>query len=158
MLNGRLFLTQSQLFRYVFPRDYIAQSINIEGLSAGPSYCGYDIRIAESIELKPNEFKLASALEYFQMPITYRARVMDKSTWARCGLSVQNTLIEPGWRGYLTLELHNMGDSELIIPIGSPIAQVVFESAGFWFSRLFSRGYAGKYQDQQKGPQPARYL
>jgi dCTP deaminase len=42
-------------------------------------------------------------------------------------LTVQNTVIEPGWRGYLTLELTNHGPNRLEIPAGSPIAQIIFE-------------------------------
>jgi dUTPase len=52
--------------------------------------------------------------------------VHHKSTWARRGLVVQNTVIEPGWHGYLTIELTNHGPGALSLQWGMPIAQIVF--------------------------------
>src|ERR1700678_1313663 len=78
------------------------------GLSYGLSSCGYDVRVAQDIMMNANEFmrfRLASTIEHFNMPNFLVGRVHDKSTWARRGLAVQNTIIEPGWRGHLTLEL-----------------------------------------------------
>jgi dCTP deaminase len=69
---------------------------------------------------------LASAIEEFDMPNNLIGIVHDKSTWARRGLSVFNTVIESGWKGFLTLELVYHGDEELIIPAGAGIAQVMF--------------------------------
>jgi len=127
------------------------------GMSFGVSHAGYDIRInndkpEQVFVLEPGESALTSSLEYFDMPLDVIAVVHDKSTWARRGLAVQNTVIEPGWRGYLTLELTNHGDMALRIDGGDPIAQILFH-------RLDQAvpGYAGKYQDQQAGPQEARF-
>ena len=77
------------------------------------------------------------------------------TTWgeARLGLSVFNTVIEPGWRGYLTLELKNQGDRVLHIDCGDPIAQILFERLDV----PTENPYSGKYQDQDAGPQPARF-
>ena len=77
------------------------------GMSYGLSAAGYDIRIAEDTNVMFENFCLASSLEHFNMPDDVLAYVKDKSTWARQGLAVQNTVIEPGWKGYLTLELTN---------------------------------------------------
>lgn len=91
-------------------------------------------------------FVLASTIEEFQMPNDLRGVVHDKSTWARQGVSVFNTVIEPGWKGFLTLEIEFRGQKEVVIPAGSGIAQVLF-------TRLQRPAeYTGKYQNQADKP------
>lgn len=124
----------------------------IRGRSYGLSVAGYDIRIAENVMLAPGEFSLASSMERFTMPDDVLALVKDKSSWARLGLSVFNTVIEPGWRGFLTLELKNQGADLLQIDRGDPIAQILFER----LDAPTDSPYSGKYQDQEAGPQRAR--
>ena len=156
--------------------DMRQDKVNQNGVSYGLSEAGYDIRIAEDIHFKrglfgsrsvvvtqfydpetpegriverqvhKGRFTLASAIEEFCMPDNLVGIVHDKSTWARCGLSVFNTVIEPGWRGFLTLELVYHGDGNLFIPAGSGIAQVVFHET------TCAANYNGKYQHQPQGP------
>ena len=141
------------------------------GTSFGLSEAGYDIRIKQEIKFFPcktdqsrairiktvlehteesefveGRFALASAIEEFTMPCDLVGIVHDKSTWARRGLSVFNTVIEPGWEGFLTLELVYHGEGELIIPAGSGIAQVVFHRTSQ------EAQYSGKYQHQADHP------
>ena len=78
-------------------------------------------------------------------------RQHDKSTWARRGLSVFNTVIEPDWRGFLTLELVYHGWKPLRIPAGAGIAQVIFHRT----EETASYGN-GKYQDQADQPVEAK--
>ena len=78
------------------------------------------------VRIPPGGFTLASTLEEFDMPDDVLGIVHDKSTWARMGLAAQNTVIEPGWNGYLTLELTNHGDEEIFIDDGTPIVQIIF--------------------------------
>jgi dCTP deaminase len=125
------------------------------GMTYGLGYAGYDIRIEFSnLEndnertLHPGQFTLASTIEEFNMPKDILGIVHDKSTWARKGLAVQNTVIEPGWRGFLTLELTNHGNYPLNLLRGMPIAQVIFHRL-----EAITPGYKGKYQDQDRGPQ-----
>jgi dCTP deaminase len=122
------------------------------GVSYGLSEAGYDIRIKQDVILHPfKRFALASTIEKFHMPYDLVGIVHDKSTWARRGLSVFNTVIEPGWKGYLTLELVYHGWLPLRIPAGAGIAQVIFH-------QLESRTtYVGKYQDQPDRPVEARH-
>ena len=142
------------------------------GTSFGLGEAGYDIRIKQTIhfstvsekrvvyldiydelgqitdaaEMLTGRFALASAMEQFQMPNNLTGIVHDKSTWARRGLSVFNTVIEPGWHGFLTLELVYHGEEELVIPAGSGIAQVMFHQL------QEPRAYTGKYQFQDDRP------
>lgn len=124
------------------------------GKTFGLGPCGYDIRIAEPIVMtRDDPFRLASSMEVFNLPPGIAADVKDKSSWIRRGLMIGNTTCEPGWRGYLTLELFYMGGGELVIEAGDAIAQIVFEQ----LLTPTTEPYAGKYQDQAAGPQPAIY-
>lgn len=142
------------------------------GTSFGLGEAGYDIRIKQNVmftggnprivfhydvcdclgqptgrfDESTGRFALASAIEQFQMPNNLVGIVHDKSTWARRGLSVFNTVIEPGWHGFLTLELVYHGEGDLIIPAGSGIAQVMFHQV------REPRAYTGKYQFQDDRP------
>lgn len=136
----------------------------LHGVSHGLSEAGYDIRIAEDVRFLPCEnktlvndlvfpglFVLASSMETFQIPDYLIGVLHDKSTHARRGLSVFNTVLECGWKGILTIELVYHGRDELHIPSGSGIGQVLF-------SRIENPiNYAGKYQNQEAGAQEARY-
>lgn len=122
------------------------------GMSYGLSHAGYDVRIAETVVLSPGASCLASTMEEFFMPNDLLAFVHDKSTWARRGLSLFNTVIEPGWQGFLTLELVNHSDQKLFVAAGDPIAQIIFMR----LEEPTEKPYTGKYQNQKRGPQVAR--
>lgn len=122
------------------------------GLSYGLSCCMYDVRIAQDVRLWPKCNRLASTIEHFYMPDNVMASVHDKSSWARRFVDVKNTIIDPGWRGYLTLELSNRTWSPIFIRRGTPIAQVVFT----WLDETTVLPYRGKYQDQENEPVSAR--
>lgn len=125
-----------------------------EGMSFGLSCHGYDVRVAEEIHLtRSSDFVLASTIECFDMPRDLCAFVKDKSSWARRGVFVQNTVIEAGWRGFLTLEITFQGSGYIRILPGSPIAQIIFQRLDEPTEQI----YSGKYQDQQAGPQAARF-
>ncbi len=95
----------------------------------------------------PQSAVLASTLEHFDMPTDVLGKVADKSTWARMFLAVQNTIVEPGWRGCLTLELSNHGHREIRLKAGMPIAQIILHQ----LDQPTEQPYAGKYQDQRAG-------
>lgn len=146
--------------------DMESTKVSRNGVTFGLGEAGYDIRIRQTVQFQPlftggmavivdgaqdpGCFCLASAQEVFQMPSDLVGIVHDKSTWARRGLSVFNTVIEPGFKGGLTLELVYHGNSPLIIPAGSGIAQVVFHQT------TCHANYSGKYQNQSTNPEPAR--
>lgn len=122
-----------------------------QGFTYGLSSAGYDVRIAEKVHLWPGKFVLASTMERFIIPTDLTMEIKDKSSWARRGLAVQNTIAEPGWSGFLTLELTNHGEEPLHIHPGTPIAQVVFDL----LLEPTHQPYKGRYQDQPAGAQPA---
>jgi len=128
------------------------------GMSYGLSMAGYDVRIAldgleKTITLYPGDFILAVTLEHFDMPSDVLGIVHDKSTWARQGIAVQNTVIEPGWKGYLTLEITNHGSDGVVLTSGDPIAQIVCHQ----LDEPTEQPYDGKYQHQENTPQEARF-
>lgn len=147
-------------------QDMLDHKVSLGGVSHGLSEAGYDIRIKQSIRFRPGEgvevvdgdsyyhyegkFVLASSVERFNMPSNLVGVVHDKSSWARRGLSVFNTVIEPGWKGWLTLELVYHGKDELVIPPGVGIAQVLFHRTEH------DANYDGKYNNQEDRPVPAR--
>ena len=102
--------------------------------------------------LTPGDFILAATEEHFTMPDDVLGIVHDKSSWARRGITVQNTVIEPGWRGFLTLEIKNIGHDHVWLYNGVGIAQVVLHRT----DEPVDAPYEGKYQDQEYGPQKAR--
>lgn len=118
------------------------------GMSWGLSVAGYDVRVAQKLALEPGGFTLASTVECFDMPDDLIGFVKDKSTWARQGLMAQNTVIEPGWRGYLTLELTNHGRQYIDLEAGMPVAQIIFQL----LDHPAEKPYSGKYQHQRNAP------
>lgn len=122
------------------------------GRTYGIGPATYDVRIKQTIWLWPFFGRLASTIESFHIPDDVLAEVKDKSTNARRFILVQNTLIDPGFRGGLTLELTRFLPWPTRIRAGTPIAQIKF-------SRLeepTERPYRGKYQDQSSDPVRAR--
>jgi len=85
------------------------------------------------------------------MPQNLVGIVHDKSSWIRRGLMVGNSVIEPRWKGFLTLELTFHGNEPLDIPAGAGIAQVIFHQT------TDLAAYDGKYQNQPNKPVKARF-
>ena len=159
VINGKTLLAKAPI------REMIPHKLKDHGVSYGLGEAGYDITIKQEIIFKPGmtmgptievngqlehgRFTLASAIEEFDMPADLVGVVHDKSTWARQGLSVFNTVVEPGWKGFLTLELVFHGSKEVVIPAGSGIAQVIFTSLAH------NASYEGKYMHQANMPVPS---
>ena len=131
------------------------------GMSYGLSHAGYDIRLGsfgsssfvESWNLEPGDFILVSSLEWMSIPDDIIGRVHDKSTLARHGLALQNTILEPGWFGHITLEISNHSQNHYWLRKGQPIAQVIFEL----LDQPTERPYKGKYQNQPNEPVQPKY-
>ena len=124
-------------------------------ISYGLSSYGYDIRVAPEFKvftnvhnalvdpknfddrsfvdihgleciIPPNSFALARTEEYFRIPRGVLAICVGKSTYARCGLVVNVTPLEPTWEGYLTLEISNTTPLPAKVYGGEGIAQLLF--------------------------------
>ncbi len=98
--------------------------------------------------IPPNSFVLTRTLEYFRIPRNVLTICLGKSTYARCGLIVNVTPFEPGWEGYVTLEISNTTPLPAKIYAYEGISQVLF----FEGDEQCDTTYAdrkGKYQNQQ---------
>ncbi len=101
-------------------------------------------QLSKGFILEPGEFCLGATVETFQLPFDIVGLVRDKSTLARLGLALQNTVLEPGWRGQVTLEISNHGSNRIQLSEGMPIAQIQF-----LMDQSPQRIYEGRYQDQK---------
>ena len=97
--------------------------------------------------IPPNSFALARSIEYFLLPRSVMGICLGKSSYARCGIVVNITPLEPEWQGHLTIEISNTTPLPARIYSNEGIAQVLFFEAG----SLPEVSYAdrkGKYQGQ----------
>jgi len=145
-------------------------------ISYGVSSFGYDIRVADEykvftdvfsvvvdpkafdprsfVDIKgdhciipPRSFALARTLEYFRVPADVLVVCVGKSTYARCGIIVNVTPLEPEWEGHLTLEISNTTPLPAKIYSNEGLAQLLF----FQGDEIPEMTYAmkkGKYQGQ----------
>jgi dCTP deaminase len=145
-------------------------------ISYGLSSFGYDMRVADEFKIftntmsavvdpkkvdesafvefqgdvclvPPNSFALARSVERFRIPRSVLGVVMGKSTYARCGIVVNVTPLEPEWEGYVTLEISNTTPLPAKIYANEGLCQVLFfESDEDCETSYKDKG--GKYMDQ----------
>ncbi len=102
----------------------------------------------DHVIIPPNSFALAETIEEFAIPRDVLAICVGKSTYARCGIIVNVTPLEPQWRGKVTIEISNTTPLPAKIYANEGIAQMIFIKA----DRVCAVSYAdkqGKYQDQK---------
>jgi len=98
--------------------------------------------------IPPNSFALARTVEYFRIPRNVLTLCVGKSTYARCGIIVNVTPLEPEWEGHVTLEFSNTTPLPARIYANEGVAQVIFlESDEVCDTSYRDRG--GKYQGQK---------
>ena len=101
----------------------------------------------DHVIIPPNSFALCETVETFDIPRDVLAICVGKSTYARCGIIVNVTPLEPEWRGKVTIEISNTTPLPAKIYANEGIAQMVFIKA----DRVCAVSYkdkSGKYQDQ----------
>ena len=101
----------------------------------------------DHVVIPPNSFALCETVEWFDVPRDVLIVCVGKSTYARCGLIVNVTPLEPEWRGKVTLEISNTTPLPARVYANEGIAQMIFLRA----ERECETSYAdkaGKYQDQ----------
>lgn len=106
------------------------------------------VRQGESILIPPNSFALTSSMEWINVPRDIMVICIGKSTYARCGIIINVTPLEPEWRGNITIEISNTCPLPARIYSGEGIAQLIFLRA----SEICETSYAdrkGKYQNQK---------
>ena len=148
-------------------RPFVDKQIRGNKISFGLSSFGYDARVSDKFKIftdvnsaivdpknfkknsfvskvskeciiPPNSFVLASTVEYFKIPRDIMVICLGKSTYARCGIIVNVTPLEPGWEGHVTLEFSNTtplpakiyaneGAAQFIFLKGNEIPQTTYE-------------------------------
>ena len=101
---------------------------------------------SDTYVLLPNQFVLATTMEYFELPNDITAFVEGRSSLGRMGLFIQNAgWVDPGFKGEITLELYNANRCAIELKAGRRVGQLVF-------SRMDAEAinpYNGKYQGQR---------
>ena len=82
--------------------------------------------VADECIIPPNSFALARTIEYFKIPRSVLTLCLGKSTYARCGIIVNVTPLEPGWEGHVTLEFSNTTPLPAKIYANEGVAQFIF--------------------------------
>jgi len=157
-----------------FVKEHISKGV----ISYGLSGYGYDLRVADEFKIirektlanldpknvsnenfenrtgdfcliPKNSFALFRSLEYLRIPRNVIAIVTGKSTYARCGIIVNVTPLEPEWEGFVTISLTNSASVPVKIYAHEGLCQVLF----FESDEVCRMSYAdrkGKYQAQQQ--------
>ena len=150
---GNTFKTMSKPEAFLKQQDHsvlvnqIIDPANLEALE-------YDTVNTGRFGLEPHEFALGVSMERIEMPLDVLTICMGKSSCARYGLSAQITPLEPGWKGYVTIELYNMTDKPMFLYAGQGIMQLLFMQGDECNTTYADRN--GKYQDQPAEPIGAR--
>ena len=97
--------------------------------------------------IPPNSFALARTVEYFRIPRSVLVICLGKSTYARCGIIVNVTPLEPEWEGHVTLEFSNTTPLPAKIYAQEGVAQMLFFESDEVCSTSY-RDRGGKYQGQ----------
>lgn len=155
---------------------FVESSVRQGVISYGVSSYGYDIRVSDEFKIftnvnsavvdpkhfvpesfidykgklciiPPNSFVLSRTVEYFRIPRDVLTVCVGKSTYARCGLIVNVTPLEPEWEGYLTLEISNTTPLPARVYANEGIAQLLFLAADGICETSY-KDKKGKYQSQ----------
>jgi dCTP deaminase len=107
---------------------------------------GYDFASLSATDLRLGSHKLISTLESIELSAQILATIHLKSSFAREGVIGSFAIIDPGYKGKLTLSVYNAGTSVIHIKENEPIVQVVFHRTG----EPSTQPYNGKYQNSQE--------
>ena len=105
--------------------------------------------VGDECIIPPNSFALARTVEYFRIPRDVLTICLGKSTYARCGIIVNVTPLEPEWEGHVTLEFSNTTNLPARIYAGEGVAQMLFfQSDADDVCETSYKDRGGKYQGQ----------
>ena len=131
--------------RFLVPDEASGMTLDPTGT---PAAAFREITAAEELELPPRTFVLGESVERFALPPDILGLAFGKSSYARCGLVVNVTPLEPGWRGKLTIALINASPLPIRLHVGQGIAQVVFLRGERPRRAYGDKQAGGAYQDQ----------
>lgn len=169
-------MAESHKMIHPFEPGQVKERNGISRISAGVSSYGYDVRVGRLFKvftnidssiidpknfdcksfvdkegdhciIPPNSFALAHSLEYFKIPRDVLVLCLGKSTYARCGIIVNVTPLEPEWEGHITLEISNTTPLPAKIYAEEGLAQLIFLGADE-VCEVSYKDRKGKYQGQ----------
>jgi len=114
----------------------------------------YDDIEADSYVIPAYNAVLGRSLEFIKMHRDLEAVCLTKSTYARLGLIAHTTGIEPGWEGFLTIELANLSPFPIRVHAFAGICQIMFHHSKNFDTPVIA--YEGKYQNQVDGVTEAK--
>lgn len=155
---------------------FVEKQVREGVISYGVSSYGYDVRVADEFKIftnvhsaivdpknfapesfvdyqgdvcviPPNSFVLARSVEYLRIPRSALVICLGKSSYARCGLIVNVTPLEPEWQGHITLEISNTTPLPARVYANEGIAQILFYEADDTCDISYA-DKKGKYQGQ----------
>ena len=103
--------------------------------------------VGEPYIIAPRNYVLGMSVEYFKIPSFIIGQCLGKSTYARCGIIINVTPLEPGWHGRLTLEISNNSSFPALVYPDEGIAQIVFHKPEHRTQTDYAKR-GGKYQAQ----------
>lgn len=175
--SSQVRVTQKMVQGTFFGKPVPADNSNHSVISYGVSSYGYDMRVACEYKIftdfypgiidpkafvenstfhehvgdvcivPPNSFALARSIEYFRIPEDVLCICIGKSTYARCGIIVNVTALEPGWEGQVTIEISNTTPLPAKIYSNEGIVQVLFLQGDDQCQTTYKQK-RGKYQGQ----------
>ncbi len=160
-----------------FAKEQVREVSGEKIISYGTSSYGYDVRCADEFKvftniysavvdpkafdersfvdvqgdvciIPPNSFALARTIEFFRIPSDVLTLCVGKSTYARCGIIVNVTPLEPEWEGHVTLEFSNTTNLPAKIYANEGVAQMLFFQSDE-ACEVSYKGRSGKYQGQR---------
>jgi dCTP deaminase len=106
---------------------------------------GYDLRLAEKLEMQPGQRILVATLERVELGEDLVGTLHIRSSLARAGIIASLALVDPGFRGQLTILLYNAGNGRFTMDRNDRFLQIAIHQLG----TKTLRPYRGKYQDSQ---------
>jgi len=163
--------------KYKMIEPFSEKSVKKGVISYGLSSYGYDFRITDEFKIftntfntlvdpkdfrkesfvdykgkvciiPPNSFVLTRSLEYVRMPSDIFVIMVGKSTYARCGIIVNVTPLEPGWEGHITIEVSNSTPLPVRVYANEGICQGIFLKGDKPPQYTYAQR-SGKYQKQR---------
>ena len=158
-------------------KPFVESQVREGVISFGLSSYGYDLRVADEFKIftnvnstivdpkqfdarsfvefegpvcivPPNSFALSRSVEYFKIPRNVITVCLGKSTYARCGIIVNVTPLEPEWEGFVTLEISNTTPLPARVYSNEGLCQIIFLESDELCETSY-RDKKGKYQAQQ---------
>jgi dCTP deaminase len=109
------------------------------------SAAGYDLRAGATFTIPLGKIELVHTMERVELPADIAGQILIRSSFAREGLVGSFALVDPGFRGQLTLAFLNMGKTDVAIAEGERIAQLVLTR----LETPAKKPYSGRYQDSK---------